>query len=747
VLNYILPINKDERGNKMILYIYDLKTQAFQLLLHRLTVNRSKKACLLINANTYANATENDYPFSLVKAGLFTKIYAGNLYVGNVPAAKKPAETVVLHFNKNFADIDLCLSNFEEIYTTNDRIGADVLLYLNLIKRNYFWMENTHNHWNLTPDYNCNQSLVPLFNELNAMNAFAKYATPIVRANSNLSIKALSDKKNFIVWDYDNDLVSLDNSDVLALSAIYSINFPNNCINYAMLLTNSYEVMLRSFVRETIFSVSRKYGVSSNVGEVHPQIHSIGKLIVSIEDKLAIDFFASDKSGVLYKNHPHSSYTNEEIQERYGDYCQLFTDMPFQFLAQYMKAKNIKVGKILSYASTSNEAITSELADDVCTLGSSYFKVWWYYLQLYAVVLFLEINKENKEYFDTVYAMPHIAEQFNLMAESQGFGIRANTLADLNDKTPRAVYISDETGLNGILNENVLLALRLQTVFFLNMENSTKFFGDELLPFVSTIVVNKTQIDKSTNKFPCHDEVVWFISKNKTFADELRKISFEKKLSKTGIIFSVIESTLVDTVNLFEREQQRVLKYELDSIKESLNWTMRLNSALLSLPDTNGLIMLSKTCTDFSLYCDILEVLRKQYLVALTICDTPGNCISNTVIEKLRKMGFGAFEKTLWKMYVGLICRENLVCQKITTQPIEPAIFMPTEKLYGMDICLESHAWRGKGGKNFASIVLNGKNYAVNRRGVNIVIFDVERDILIDSVCFDWHSAVCVCTR
>ena len=38
---------------------------------------------------------------------------------------------------------------------------------------------------------------------------------------------------------------------------------------------------------------------------------------------------------------------------------------------------------------------------------------------------------------------------------------------------------------------------------------------------------------------------------------------------------------------------------------------------------------------------------------------------------------------------------------------------------------------------NVASVVINGQEYSVNRRGLNIVVYSHYQDKVIDSVCFD----------
>ena len=57
------------------------------------------------------------------------------------------------------------------------------------------------------------------------------------------------------------------------------------------------------------------------------------------------------------------------------------------------------------------------------------------------------------------------------------------------------------------------------------------------------------------------------------------------------------------------------------------------------------------------------------------------------------------------------------------------------------DIC--SSGWYAN---SQISVRVGGIEYAVNSRGLNIVVYDVERDLVLDSVCFDtfaeYHTSV-----
>ena len=62
----------------------------------------------------------------------------------------------------------------------------------------------------------------------------------------------------------------------------------------------------------------------------------------------------------------------------------------------------------------------------------------------------------------------------------------------------------------------------------------------------------------------------------------------------------------------------------------------------------------------------------------------------------------------------------------------------------GKDVLIESMVLKGG---NTARVEINGHDYAINRRGFNIVVYDNEDDCMVDSVSFDTHTTGIDCYR
>jgi len=718
----------------MILYVYDLKTQAYPLLLHRLSVNAKKEACLLINQRTYLSATENDYPYALKKSGVFSEIFAGNLSVGKVPPKSNPEDRVIAHFDKMFEELGCKPADFDEIYLANDALGAEINIYFNVIKQPYYWVEAVKDLCRLQPNYLANIGLVELFKQLNAMNVFAEYAIPVLRTDSETS-QMLCKSKHYLTWDFDSALSSISDESILAVADTFWIDVPDNAPESAMVVTNSNQLMLQHIIRQP-FCISSEYGASSPEKNVQKQKDSRKRQMTTFIDKLALDFFAPEKMQAYLKNHPHSPWTQEEVQAYYGDWCHVFTDMPFQFMTRYLKLKEIKFGTILGYHSTSLEALDGNVCDKQVILGDSFLKTWFYYTSLYAVVVFLS---ENPDMFEKIYAQPHIAEQFNLLCEVNSLDIQADVFTALSGKKPNAIYIADDSAFvgAGLLNNERLLTFIKPSVFLLNMEASPACFSEELLPSLTALTVRK--IPHSGNvQFPCRPETAWFVTKNTDFADKLHRFSMTKILPKTGITFSVAKTSFAHTVEQYECFEQRVVRRKTIELEKQLGMTQRLVNALLDLPKLDKLCIFTRSCNDFVLYCDILRTLASRYLVIVAVRDTPGNNISPEITDRLGEVGFTDFRIDLWCMYIGIAYKGAILFQQSGEREV-PLKFDATDLLDGTSLVVSSEPWR-KGDK--AEIIINGADYAVNGRGLNIVVYDVQKKKLIDSVAFDWHDLI-----
>lgn len=143
--------------------------------------------------------------------------------------------------------------------------------------------------------------------------------------------------------------------------------------------------------------------------------------------------------------------------------------------------------------------------------------------------------------------------------------------------------------------------------------------------------------------------------------------------------------------------------------------------------------MLAET-SDFCVYLDLLKMMLSDYLIILSVKDTPGNKLNSEILKKIHDMGFCSFTKELWRMYIGISNKGNIICDAVSKEPEERMDY--DGQSAEVNISVSSEAWR-KG--NSCKIVIDDKDFAVNKRGINLVVYDIDNHRLVDSVCYDAH--------
>ena len=223
---------------------------------------------------------------------------------------------------------------------------------------------------------------------------------------------------------------------------------------------------------------------------------------------------------------------------------------------------------------------------------------------------------------------------------------------------------------------------------------------------------------------------------------------------KNAVEISPPPMTVVPRVNEVSdenKEESTRIKKELNNVKMELNSTKHQLFCLYQaigrtfIPLENEQVFFVSRAiqeTKINEYLNILAELARDFLVIIAVKDTPGNCINNYVVEKLQSIGFKEdLQSKLWRSYIGVIDSGRLLYENLSKDN-EPSLWKID--LDGLQIDIASMAWNNG---NVAIIKINGIDYAVNERGLNIVIFDKNTRCFIDSVCFDAHHPDFTCSR
>lgn len=183
----------------------------------------------------------------------------------------------------------------------------------------------------------------------------------------------------------------------------------------------------------------------------------------------------------------------------------------------------------------------------------------------------------------------------------------------------------------------------------------------------------------------------------------------------------------LSTYDLFEKEIQAKDR-EIDSLKRKINI---LYSSINKLPTTNNI---------HDYFSEIKRVICNS-IVVISVKDTPGIELTFDFAEEIRKsMGLEInLHNRHQKSYIAIIENKNVICECLDEKLITKRVVLD-----GFKIDVTS---AGLNCGNVASIKINGENYSMNKRGINIVAIDILSKTIIDVVNIDTHLKPYILTR
>ncbi len=148
------------------------------------------------------------------------------------------------------------------------------------------------------------------------------------------------------------------------------------------------------------------------------------------------------------------------------------------------------------------------------------------------------------------------------------------------------------------------------------------------------------------------------------------------------------------------------------------------------------------TVSDFNTYLQVLK--NSSYSIFLVINGDGVYSIDKNQQKLLQELGISADffnHDTYYKSsYISAVIPGKEVYENVSTDQIEKDFVLED----GTAIKLLSIGDRT--GDSSASIFVNGEEKCVNRRGMNLLVYDTVKHLIVDSVCFDTHSGF-TCTR
>lgn len=127
------------------------------------------------------------------------------------------------------------------------------------------------------------------------------------------------------------------------------------------------------------------------------------------------------------------------------------------------------------------------------------------------------------------------------------------------------------------------------------------------------------------------------------------------------------------------------------------------------------------------------KIKDKNYTVIISVKDEASKGMTEEICNAMAKLGLQENLKgQLRASYLAIIDEEQIVYETLSNTSVK-------ENLYIDDMSIQAISSGFEVG-NTASIIINDIEYAVNSRGLNIVVYDKNAKKVIDSVCFDTHD-------
>ncbi len=148
-----------------------------------------------------------------------------------------------------------------------------------------------------------------------------------------------------------------------------------------------------------------------------------------------------------------------------------------------------------------------------------------------------------------------------------------------------------------------------------------------------------------------------------------------------------------------------------------------------------------KQTTDLCDYLSILQNSTDQYTIFISVKDEATNNLNNNIIQGLKNLGLKVTVEGQFRCSYLVVLSGN--------NKIERSGYKMLEESGTIDNGAATYSIISGGMENgnISSIVIDGKEYSKNCRGLNIVVYNNEKDKVVDTVAFDTYGQKMTVTR
>lgn len=147
-----------------------------------------------------------------------------------------------------------------------------------------------------------------------------------------------------------------------------------------------------------------------------------------------------------------------------------------------------------------------------------------------------------------------------------------------------------------------------------------------------------------------------------------------------------------------------------------------------------------RNCQNIYDYLDLIK--QTDYMVIVCVKDTAGFWFNDILQNQFYNLGFKeSLIKKLMVGYIGISWNSKLLYENLSEKD---GCSYYSEKIAHHHISVLSKPYVSG---NLSSIMIDGKEFSCNKRGLNIVIYDISKNTVVDSVSFDTHVEKFSCSR
>lgn len=233
-----------------------------------------------------------------------------------------------------------------------------------------------------------------------------------------------------------------------------------------------------------------------------------------------------------------------------------------------------------------------------------------------------------------------------------------------------------------------------------------------------------------------------FYSLLKMFNLEDRIVYNFEDVKNNPKLFEPIDYTKVNKI--LEQERTRCLKWLSDALEKPTDKAFDTYDILIqkNIKLENELNLLRKILkvdyifeNEIFKYIDKLNAEKNHLAIIISSKDTPGLAINSNLATRLQTLGLSTnLQSKHWCGYSVIIYKGMAVDEKCEYEKSVETSFS-TSNLSIKSISSPLHCG------NLSSIKINNTEYSLNSRGLNFVVFDLEKNCVTDKIAFDTHVA------